>query len=422
MTFLTPKKITAAIVGLLLSIIILVGLNNIIVDVPATKYCVKQAFMTGDLEVFDSPGWKTQMFGNLTWYDRSRQLWFSHDQSQGGEVDLSLPIRFSDGGTARISGSLRYDLPSGDKLLELHKRYKNMNAIETELLIPAIQKAVQLSGPIMTSKESAAARRADLLSIIEDQIINGVYKSKKDRIEITDLSTGTNKFVDVMVPITDPSAPNGIARVEISPIKAAGILIHAIAINDIRYDKSVEDAIQAQYALEMQVQTAIAKTNTANQEALTAKAVGEANATKAEWEEKEKAIRIQVQAENAATVAKIEADKRLEVAKLDKLTAEKEKEAMVLRASGEAESQERLAEARKKQMLADGALDKKLDAYIKVNQAYADALQHIQLPTVMLNSGGTNSNGSSPANELIEMIRVKTAMDLGKDIISIQQK
>ena len=155
-----------------------------------------------------------------------------------------------------------------------------------------------------------------------------------------------------------PSAPNGIARVEISQLNC-WYFIHAIAINDIRYDKSVEDAIQAQYALEMQVQTAIAKTNTANQEALTAKAVGEANATKAEWEEKEKAIRIQVQAENAATVAKIEADKRLEVAKLDKLTAEKEKEAMVLRASGEAESQERLAEARKKQMLADGALDKK---------------------------------------------------------------
>ena len=408
------KKIIGGSLCLIVGIIVFWLLSTIIVDVPAGKLIVKQAFSTGTLEVYDEPGWKWQNFGRLTEYDRSRQLWFNTYKDKGEHtVDRSLPIRFSDGGTARISGSLRYDLPSGEQLIALHKRYKSMDAIERELLIPVIQKAIQLSGPIMTSKESAAARRNDLLAIIEDQMVNGVYRTDVRRVEVEDITSESGKkWVDILEPIKDPQAPNGIARAEKSPIKAAGITIHAIAITDIRYSEQVERAIEKQYELEMDVQTSKTATITANQRAVTAEAEGKAARAKAEWESRTEAEKMIVEAERNKKIAETQAEQRLRVAELDRQTAEKEKEAMILRAEGEAQSKERLAAAAKKQMDADGALTQKLDAYVRVNSMYAEALSKIQLPNIMLSSGKDGHGTANPVSDLLNMINAKTAHDL----------
>lgn len=409
------KKVVA---GLTLLVLILVGwhlVDNLIVDVPAGKYVVKQAFGSGNLEVFSDPGWKWQGYGDLTEYDRSRQLWFAkHKGRNGEEVDRSLPIRFSDGGTARIHGSLRYDLPSGEKLIDLHKRYKNAEAIERELLIPVIQKSIQLSGPVMTSKESAAARRNDLLTIIEDQMVNGVYRTDVERVEVDDItSENGKKWVDVLKPISDKNAPNGIARAEVSPIKSAGITVHAIAITDIVYDDRVEEAIKKQFDFEMEVQTSKTAAVTANQKVVTVEAEGRAREKQAEWEARESAKKLEVEASRDKTIAETQARQRLEVARLDKQSAEAEREARIARAEGEAKAMELVAEARKKQMDADGALEAKLRAYENVNSKFAEALSKIELPRVVITGGKDGQNGSAAAvGDLLQMLNAKAASDL----------
>lgn len=419
------KKIVTGICVTIILIFTYVMLRSLIVDVPAIQYIVKQEFITGKLTVFDKPGWEMQNFADLQNYDRSSQLWFSNQQTQGGTIDGSLPLRFSDGGTAKISGSLRYDLPAGADLLALHQRYKTAAAIERDLIIPTVQKATQFSGPMMSSKESAASKRNDLLTIIEDQIVNGVYKTTTKKVEVDDITTGggAKKLVDMLVPVADPSAPNGIARAESSPIQKAGITIHAVAINDIRYDDKVEAAIQRQYELEMEIQTALTRTRTAHQEAITAEATGKANTAKAEWSEREVAVREQVRAERDASVAAIEANKRLKVAEYDKRTANEEKSAKILRAEGEAVAMERVADARKKQMLADGALEQKLRTYEAVNAAYANSISQITLPQIVFGSGnGTTSAGVDGVASLIQMLNAKTAKELSLDMSVVNNK
>ena len=117
-----------------------------------------------------------------------------------------MPIRFSDGGRAKISGSIRYSLPSG-KQLRIHKTYRNANAIHNDLIVPMVQKAINLAGPSSTSKESAAAKRNELLAVIEDQITNGAYRTVTEKRVIEDFD-GTKKTVDVVIPMRDIKAPD----------------------------------------------------------------------------------------------------------------------------------------------------------------------------------------------------------------------
>ncbi len=410
---LTVKKIIGALCLLVIVAIFMYFFNEMVVDIPAGKYAVKQSFGTGELTVYNQPGWKPQMMGDITWYDRSNQLWFSPRKEKDHVVDHSLPIRFSDGGTAKISGSLRYDLPDGDKLLSLHKRYKSAQAIERELIIPVIQKSIQLSGPTMTSKESAAARRNDLLTIIEDQIVNGVYKTTVQRIQVDDITSESGKkWVDVLRPVEDKNAPNGIARAEVSPIQSAGISISAVAITEITYDTQVEAAIAKQYELEMQVQTSKTAAITAAQNAQTAEAEGKAAKTRAEWAAKEAAEKEIVAAERDKKIAETEAEKKLRVAELDKQTAQNEKDAAILRAEGEATAKAKLAEAQKKQMDANGMLEQKLAVYREVNLAWAEAVKSIKLPSVVMGGGNSQGGSSEALAQILNLIGAKQAADM----------
>ena len=390
--------------------------SMLVENVPAGKYIVKQSAISGKLEVWDEPGWKAQLFGQLTSYDRSNQLWFSatkDGQKLAPEYDRSMPIRFSDGGRAKISGSIRYSLPSGKQLEELHKTYRNANAIHNDLIVPMVQKAINLAGPSMTSKESAAAKRNELLAVIEDQITNGAYRTVTEKRVIEDFD-GTKKTVDVVIPMKDVKAPNGIARVEESPAAKYGIVFSSFAINDIIYEDRVDKAIQKQYELEMEVQTAMAAARTAEQDRKTAEAAGEANKTKAEWAEKTEAAKQIVQAERDKEMAVITANRELEVAKLQKEQASQIKQATILKAEGEAKAQELIAQARKKMMEADNALQAKLDAWVQVNQAYAEAIKEVKLPQIIMSSDG-RANASS-ATDILDMIKVKTAKDIALDV------
>ena len=413
MSFASKAKIITGSI-LLIGVIVIAACSSLIVEnVPAGRYVVKQAAISGDLEVWNEPGWHAQNFGDLTYYDISNQLWFSATKdgvALEGENNKAMPIRFSDGGKAKISGSIRYSLPAGEKLIALHRTYRSAQAIHTDLIFPMIQKAITLAGPSMTSKESAAAKRNDLLAIIEDQITYGAYRTTTEKRVIEDLD-GSRKTVDIMVPMKDPNAPNGIARVEESPAAKYGIVFSSFAINDVIYDDDVDAAIRKQYDLEMQIQTSMAAARTAEQDRKTAEAAGEAAKTRAEWAEKTEAAKMIVQADRDKQMAIIQAQKNLEVAELAKKEADELKQAMILKAEGEAKAQELMADARKKLMEADGALEKKLEAYVEANRVWATAVANIKLPSVIMSGSETSSNGL----ELIDILKVKLAKDLSLD-------
>lgn len=304
-------------------------------------------------------------------------------------------MRFSDGGHGNISGSLSYNLPTDPKaVLKLHSTYGSMEGVEHRLIRQVVSKAVYMSGPFMSSRESSAERRPDLINFITDQVSHGVYKVQGQEIKQLDVLSGQEKTVRIVQPAVDPNKPGIFLREETSPIEEFGIAVYNMTINNIDYDEVVEKQIKAQQESLAAVQTQMAQARMAEQKLLTTQSEGKAAAEKAKWD-------VEVEKVKAITAAEQERD----VARLGLETAKLDKQKNIEIGEGE-------AKRKKLAMEADGALAAKLAAWVEVNKAYADALsKQPQVPTVVMGDGGKGSG-----NELLQLIAIKTAKDLSLDM------
>jgi hypothetical protein len=375
--------------------------------VGAGQICVMQ-YPTGTLKVFVSPGYQFQWFGDVTKYKKSFQFWFSSQDGQGADAEKEIKCRFNEGGHADISGSARVDMPQDqESMLAIHTKFGSQSAVEHELLRTSIERAVYMSGPLMSSQESSAEKRPLLLTYIEDQAANGVYSTTVHDVKIDDPITGEKKTVSLVeIKMDDKGVP---FRQETSPLQQFKVRLYGLSINDVKYDATVEKQIAQQQQAKMSVQIAIANAKRAEQDALTAVKEGEANAAKAKWlQEVEKATEV-TKAEKEAAVAKINAERDVMVAELALKAAEQTKKKDIALGEGES-TRMRLV------MQANGALEPKLKTYEKVSEMYASALGNFKgslVPTVMMGSAGTAAGNS--AMSFIDLLTAKAAKDLSLD-------
>lgn len=162
-----------------------------------------------------------------------------------------------------------------------------------------------MTGPLMSSKESSAEKINDLLSFIEDQSINGVYRTKQEDVKVHDDLMNTDKTVTVVKIVQDK---NGLPmRQEVSTVKIYGVSLQGLALNSIDYDAEVENQIKVQQQAYMQVQTAIANSKKAEQNAITTELQGKAAAAKAKWEQEVIKAQAITQAQQEKEVAALQA-------------------------------------------------------------------------------------------------------------------
>ncbi len=393
-------KIGIGIVALIGSLILI---SNMVTTVAADEIVIKQDIMGGQLHVWDTPGVHWQNFGTLTRYKRSAQLWFSQKEDEGKKTDDSIKVRFNDGGHGNISGSLRYSLPvDQNKMIQLHQTYHSMEAIDHELIRQVVNKSVFMSGPLMSSRESYAEKRADLINYITDQIVYGVYRTEHDQIKTTDPLTGQEKTVDIVRPKAHPGAPNGVEREEDSPIQRFSMNATNITINGIEYDVEVEKQIQQQQQAIMAVQQAIVNARKAEQDTLTVEQQGKAAAAKAKWDQEVQKATAVTAAEQEKAVAVTKATKDKEVAALSLETARLSAQETVTTAKAE-------ADAKRLQVTANNNLQERLNAYVKVNEVWADAYgKQRQTPDVQMGGAGAGN----PTATAMEVLAVKAARDL----------
>ena len=408
--------------SLIVALLLLFSLaGEIFVHVDAGEKVVVQ-YPTGTLRVLSTPGsFNWRGFGSVERFPRSAQYWFSVKQNEGKSSDESIKTRFNDGAHGYISGSIRFDYPADESsFIDLYKTYRTHEAVENQLVGQCMTKSIYMTGPLMSSKESYSDRRNELINDIEDQAINGVYKTTTTQVEIEDPITQTKKWVNAVKIDIDKKTGQAL-RQESSPLIRFGIKPYNLNINEVRYDKVVEDQIAAQQGAIMQVQTAIAKAKEAEQEKLTTIAKGEANAAAAKWEQeviKAKAVTAADQeaavqktnAERDKNVAETNATQRLNVAKLEHEAAVETKLRDIALGEGQAKAKE-LA------MQANGALEQKLDAWVKAQVAWAEGLSKYKgsiTPAVI--SGGGNGTASNGFEQFMSLLGAKTARDLALDI------
>ena len=370
----------------------LFGIRQIIEDVDAKEIVVIQAPFTGTLNVYTTPGTKMQMFGTVTRYKKSFQYWFDGKEEHGAQI----PIKFYDGGHANIPGSIRVDMPLDEAtIIKNHVKYGSQDAIENQLVAPVLTKAVYFAGPTMTSKESYAEKKNDLLYYVEDQATHGVYKTRQKEVRATDPLTGQER---TMTAVEIVLGTNGKPlRQEESAVIEAKIRLSNLSFGDFVYDDVVKQQIAVQQQAIMQVQTAIANAKRAEQDAITVEQQGKADAAKAKWDQE--VIKAQ---------AVTEAEQKREVAKLNADAEEQNKRANILKGEGEAAYKRLVTQA-------NNNLELKLETYKEVQKNWAEAFSKFQGNLVPSYVSG-NSGGNSNAINWMEIMGLKAARDLNLDV------
>jgi hypothetical protein len=325
-----------------------------------------------------------QGFGKVTKYPKM------------GVYPFEIQVRFNDGGHGTMVGSVNYEMPFDAEHLNLiQSKFGSEGAVLQNLIAVVVNKCVYMTGPMMSSKESYAEKRTSLIRYVEDQISNGVYKTTQKDVQTKDALTGQEKTV-TMVEIVE-GKDGKFERQEDAVLTSYGIRTSNFAVTKLPYDETVENQIKQQQEINMKVQTAMAAAKEAEQNAITVSKQGEANAAKAKWEQ-----------EVIKAKAVVEAQQGLEVAKLNKQAAEQEKLKNILLGEGEGE-RKRLV------MNADGALTQKLDALVKINQMWCDAIQKQKwVPEIIMGSEG--KAGGNVASDFMSMMLLKSAKDLNLDM------
>jgi hypothetical protein len=393
----SPKRIGGIVIGALALVVGLILIPSLLENQEASELMVIQS-ITGELNCYTDPGPQWQGLGKVTTYPRRGTYAFDVHTK---EVDTGKLLQFNDGGKGRLYGSVNWEMPLDCKqIIAIHKTFNSKEGIESQGVAKMVNSAVYLSGPTMSSTESAAERRGELVESINDQAQNGVYQTATRNIERPDPITGEKKIVAVVEIVRDnkgfPKRQQG------SILEQFGIHLQPLAVEKLDYDDVVEAQIAKRQESTQQVQLSAANARKAQQDAITAEENGKKTAAEAKWAQ-----------ETIKAKEVTRAQQQLEVATLAAKEAEQFKREQILRGEGEAARKQLV-------MAADGALDQKLAAYKDVNAMWADAFAKFQgqmVPAVQMGaaaSGSTTSMGNAQA--LVEMLTAKTARDLSVDL------
>lgn len=363
-------------------------------------YAIRQAAVTGQMTAFLDSGMFIQGFGNVFSYRAADILHFSkHASEGGGEVDESIEVRFNDGARARVTGNVRIELPHNpEKMIEIHRKFRSYDALIKDTVKQVVSEAVILTSAFMSAEESYTTKRAEFSQLADDQVKAGVYLTEAEDINVKDHKPGEDVRKQIVrIQLDKDGKPE---RKE-SVLALYGIRVTQFVIKEIDYEDTVDQQIQTKQQALMKTVSAKAEAEKAAQDRLTAEEVGKKNVAIARYEQ-----------EVEKTKAVTSAEKELDVARLNKTAAEQYKQTQILKAEGD-------AEYRRKIMSADGALEKKLAAYVETQRLWSDAFaktSHPLVPNIVMGAGAAAGSGSNAAMNMMEMLSIKAARDLATSI------
>lgn len=373
--------------------------GQILESVDADEIMVVQS-PTGELSWYTSPGIKLQMFGKVTKYKKM------------SDIQFKAPLMFNDKGTGYLMGKFQLALPLDvERLTAILQKYPSQEAVENSLVIPTIEKVIYMTGPLMSSQESAAERKTDLIRYIVDQVEHGVYRTRQKVTVVEDvLKQGEKK--EAVVADLAINKEGQVERQEESALTEFGIKIVNFAPSNLDYDPVVVAQFRKQQEIVQQVQTSMAQATEAAQQRITAKAQGEARVMTAQYEKEVEKIQAVTEAQKEREVGTLQAQKELEVATLAARAAEQYKRQQTLIGEGDA--------ARKRAvMTADGALQQRLDTWLSGVQYMSNAIASYRgnwVPTIVSGGSGDQKQVANGAMQFMDLVSAKFSRDLALDM------
>ncbi|MEL6863135.1 MAG: SPFH domain-containing protein [Bacteroidota bacterium] len=381
-----------------IALIILAALNPIgynslgyreVVETPAgRKYIV---FNNGIY--WKMPGSKVTTYPNV--------VTISHrGEKTGSTVDGNLIlVRFNDATEARAQTVVRFRLPDGESdMLRIHSEYISKEYLALKGLQPYTIECLKNSAQLMDSEQHYSGGRAQLSQYFQDQLSHGLFILDMRESFYKDTITGENKRIYDSKIRVDKEGEKVRKK---SDLEKFGITIASATIENVDYEKQVDEKLKKK--IEASTRESVSKQNlvTAQQEAMTAEAEGRRQLVEIEYKQKQHQMQELVKAETSVKLAEKDKAKQaiaLEAAKL---------EAQKIKALADAE-----AYAKQRIMQADGALEKKLDAYKDVQKMWAEAFANYKGDLVPQFQTGATPNGNNAGLDFMQIMSAKAAMDL----------
>jgi regulator of protease activity HflC (stomatin/prohibitin superfamily) len=401
------KGIMKGVVALIVLLIVVVVIGGLYAVVPAGYYQISQQWFTGTVDAKMEPGLWFPIGHTWDW-PKEKTFFFTHDRDTKGDTDknYSIEVRFNDGSICHISGTCRVIFPvsKSDAINLISKSgYTNPDEVMTKLVLPTLRNSLSMSANLMSARQSYSEKRPDFISWSYDQIQHGMFDTTEEWKKVDDPITGekVSRYVKVIKRDKD-----GKPLHLFNPLKGTGITLANFEVKKFDYSKEVAAQIAKQQSAIMDVETARAEAQKAEQNKLTERAKGEAEAIKAKWEEETKKARQVVTAQQKKEVAEIEAAQKLKVAELGKQAAAQTKDAEILLAEGE-------AKARELKMKADNYQAMKINAWEKTQLAWAEAFRTRPVPHTIMGTGGDTDKSFISGQEMLQLMSMKA---LGFDI------
>ena len=325
---------------------------------------------------------------------------------------LKGQVRYQDGGTGSVDGIVRVALPNDEgSMLKLHRAVRSVEGFRTKILKPEVRQALNLTAGLMTSEEAYTVKRSDYVTWADEQLSNGPYETvlTDKTVKTTDGKTQTKKVPTIALDNKQQPIHQASSFADYS------LSVTGFQITDWDFEPKTLKQIADKRAAEMAIITAKANADKAVWQQKEIKANGEKEVERVRYAELQIAEKATIEATRVKDVAVIRANQQvqtnteaLEAAKVDAETAKQEAMATKTRADAE-------AYAKKAVIMADGALDKKLKAFVSTQTVWADAYARRNVPSMVMGGGSDQAGGNADTSQFMAMMQALTAKQLVLD-------
>jgi len=385
---MTPKKL-AILVTTVVAIVIIATLSSSILETNESGYFqIKQAAITGDMSVRFSEGTYFQWFGKISPYKNVATVGIGSEKGEGSADIEAVPVIFNDGSKAEISGLVRIKLPNTEEdALRLKQEYSGgFEHFIRSGVVPIVNNAVKLSANLRSAQD-AYTTLALFQQAVDDQLRNGIYITKSDKVEI-ERSTGERETQRVTVIDYDE---NGQPMRMPNRLQELGCEVLECVIDVPDFDPKVEEMIAARKDEAMKTELAKQAALRAQQDAITAEEQGKANVATAKYEKEVEKVKAVTDAEKTFEVEALNAKKAIETAKK-------------IRAEGEAQ-----AAANRALVSAGLTPEQKMEMQIKIADVVSKNIANAPTPQVVIGGGAGGAT-----DDLMQVFGAERAIELVK--------
>lgn len=357
-------------------------------------------YPNGKMKAIIKAGPYGKWWGDVKLYRNFATVGFGVKHKDNSAISAEFPavtVPFADNTIGQVPCILRIALPTNEAgMLKIRNEYAGgYDHFVANGVVPVASNAIKLSANLRTSQE-AITTLAVFQRDVEDQLMLGIYETKTVE-KWVHKSTGDSERVKMTEIVIDPKTNQPMRRSTV--LEELGCIVTQCQIDVPQFDESVQNMLKQRR--DQSIQTEISKQAAirADQDKITAERQGQAAVMKVKYEK---------EMEKQAAVT--DAEKEKAVADLNKQAAEFTKKKLILEGEGEAEK-------RKLIMNADGALQIKVDALIEVNKIWADAYKTCpNRPTPDIIYGASSNGTGNAALDFMNIQNSKVLRDLNLDM------